>query len=368
MEIKEFKESLIDLSKKMNEIKNHLKSEEATKNALIMPLLQLLGYNIFNPQEVVPEYIADVGVKKGEKVDYAIFKDKKLSIIIECKAFGIDLNKNYYIDQLYRYFSVSEASIAILTNGEIYMFYTDIEEKNKMDQKPFMIFNMLNIQEILIPELKKLSKTDFDIDSIVVSATDLKLTKEIKNILKKELFSPTDEFSKYLITQIMPNRRKMPGLINMFSKNTKLAFGQLIKECVNNKLESMILSETKTDGGLQKDDDITSNNEDKVRKPIRKIKGFSFNGETYKVKTWTDMLHKLCCLITILHTDTFMRLLELKSHFSTNVDSLRRPKEIDGTDLYVDTNLSANGVEKLCKKIVELFEYDPDTFSIKELI
>lgn len=370
MEMKEFKESLMDLSKKMNEAKNHLKSEEATKNALIMPLLQLLGYNIFDPQEVIPEFIADVGVKKGEKVDYAIFKDKKLSIIIECKAFGTDLNKSYYIDQLYRYFSVSDVSIAILTNGETYMFYTDIEEKNKMDQKPFMVFNMLNVQEALIPELKRLSKTDFDTNNIATSATDLKFTKEIKNILKKELSSPTDDFVRYLISQIMPNKRKTFVLINMFSKITKLAFTQLIKECVNTKLESMILddlqntSETKTDTYLQKSEELLSDNEDKIRKPARRIKGFKLKEEIYEVKTWIGVLRKLCYLIITRHTDTFMRLLELKSYFTTDANLWESAEKIEGTDLYVFTNLSANNIERLCNKIMELFDYRPDDFSI----
>lgn len=362
MEMKEFKETLTDLSKRVNGIKDHLKSEEATKNALIMPLLQVLGYNVFDPQEVVPEFIADVGVKKGEKVDYAIFKDGKLSIIIECKAFGIDLDKSYYIDQLYRYFSVSEASIAILTNGEVYMFYTDIEEKNKMDQKPFMTFNILNIQESLIPELKRLSKAEFDISNIATSATDLKYTKEIKNILKKELSSPTDGFVRYIISQVMPGKVRTSTLINMFSGITKLAFTQLIKECVNNKLESMI------SGDLQSTDEVVSDTGmcPQKRESIRKISSFTFNKETYEVKTWREMLLNMCSLIAILHPDTFMRLLELKSHFSTDPANLRNPKRIEGTDLYIGTNYSANGIEDLCKKIVKLFEHDPNEFSIKE--
>ena len=369
MEMKEFKEALTDLSKRVNEIKDHLKSEEATKNALIMPLLQVLGYNVFDPQEVVPEYIADVGVKKGEKVDYAIFKNGKLSIIIECKAFGVDLNKSYYIDQLYRYFSVSEASIAILTNGEVYMFYTDIEEKNKMDQRPFMTFNILNIQESLIPELKRLSKTEFDTNNIATSATDLKYTKEVKNLLKKELSSPTDEFVRYIISQIMPDRRRTSLLIDMFSKITKLAFTQLIKECVNSKLESMILdnpqntTESISNVCSQKEGEVPEN---KTKRPIRKISSFTFEKETYEVKTWKEMLLNMCSLITILHPDTFMCLLELKSYFSTNPANLRSPKRIEGTDLYVGTNYSADNIEALCKKIVELFGHDSSEFSIKE--
>lgn len=360
MEVKEFKEELTNLSKSMNGIKDYLKSEEATKNALIMPFLRVLGYNVFNPQEVVPEYIADVGIKKGEKVDYAIFKDGKLAIIIECKAFGVDLNKSYYIDQLYRYFSVTETSIGILTNGEEYRFYTDIEEKNKMDQKPFMIFNVLNIQESLIPELKRLSKTDFNIGNITTSATDLKFTKEIKNILKKELSSPTDEFVKYLISQVMPYKRKTTLLINMFSKVTRLAFTQLVKECVKDKLESMIVDD------LQNTTEVMPP-ENKLRKSARKISSFTFKKETYNVKNWRYLLCKMCALIVILHPDTSTRLLELGSNFSADNSNLRNPEKIEGIDLYVDMNQSANGAENLCRKMVKLFGHDQDEFSVEEL-
>ena len=72
----------------------HARTEEATKNALVMPFLQVLGYDVFDPLEVVPEYVADVGMKRGEKVDYAILMDGDPIIIIECKAVGSYCNIN----------------------------------------------------------------------------------------------------------------------------------------------------------------------------------------------------------------------------------------------------------------------------------
>lgn len=376
MEIKHFKEQILDLSKKINEIRTYLNTEEATKNALIMPFLQVLGYNVFDPQEVVPEFTADVGIKKGEKVDYAVFNNKKLSIIIECKPFGTDLDKSYYINQLYRYFSVSDVSVAILTNGETYMFYTDIEEKNVMDQKPYMVFNMLNIQDQLISKLKMLSKTDFDANNISVSAKDLKFTKEIKSVLKKEFSSPTDNFTKFIISQVMPNKRKTPGLINTFSRLIKLAFIQLNNENVNTKLESMILDSPRD--AFQNASEIEKGpvlpivnvplpDKEKLRNPIRKVGGFTLRKEIYLVKTWREMLRKLCHLMVINHNDIFMRLLELKPDCSTDPSNMRNPEKINNTDLYIDLNHSAESVTRLCKKMILLFEYELDEFSINEI-
>lgn len=368
MEIKQFREQIFDLSKKVNEIRKYLKTEEATKNALIMPFLQVLGYNVFDPQEVIPEFITDVGIKKGEKVDYAIFNNGKLSIILECKQFGIDLNKGYYIDQLYRYFSVSDACVAILTNGETYMFYTDIKEKNKMDQKPYMVFNMLNIQDSLILKLKMLSKTDFDANNISTSAKDLKFTKEIKNILKREFSSPTDNFIKFIIPQVISNKRKTPELIDAFSKLIKLAFIQLNSENVNTKLESMI-----SDNPQSVLPEVTVPLPDKEesqkprRKPRRKINGFTLKSETYVVKTWREMLYKLCNLIVTNHNDTFMRLLELKPYVSTDPSGMFDSKKINNTDLYIELHGSAEGIINVCKRIVLLFGYKPDEFFIDEV-
>ena len=111
-----------------------IRTEEATKNALVMPLISALGYNVFDPSEVIPEFIADVGVKKGEKVDYAILKNGKVVILFECKAATVSLD-DCHASQLYRYFSVTDARVAVLTNGLDYRFYSDLEQPNRMDSK-----------------------------------------------------------------------------------------------------------------------------------------------------------------------------------------------------------------------------------------
>ncbi|WP_330570046.1 type I restriction endonuclease [Clostridioides difficile] len=138
----DFSDKINQFSKRIETLKNNLTTEEATKTALIMPLFQILEYDIFNPLEFMPEFIADVGVKKGEKVDYAILKDGKPLILIEAKCASDKLKK--HDAQLFRYFTATEAKFAILTNGIIYKFFTDLEEKNKMDEKPFLILNLLS--------------------------------------------------------------------------------------------------------------------------------------------------------------------------------------------------------------------------------
>ena len=160
----------------------HIHTEEATKNALIMPFIHALGYNVFDPTEVVPEFIPDVGTKKGEKVDYVIKRDNKMIILWECKPVGGKLGLNH-ASQLYRYFSVTEARFAILTNGIDYQIYTDIEAPNKMDEKPFFEFSMLALDARSIEEIRKFSKSAFNLENILSTASELKYTKQIQALV-----------------------------------------------------------------------------------------------------------------------------------------------------------------------------------------
>jgi len=223
------------LAAKIPKLSESIKTEEATKNALVLPLLNVLGYNVFDPCEVVPEYTTDYGTKKGEKVDYAIFQDGKPIILIECKNIDADLDKEH-ASQLFRYFSVSEAKIGILTNGILYRFYTDIDAPNKMDDKSFLEINLLDIKEPLINELKRFKKESFNIDDLANVACELKYTKEIKMILANEINSPSEEFVKYF-TKKVTNSPFTQSVRERFTALTKNALNQFINDRINERLK-----------------------------------------------------------------------------------------------------------------------------------
>jgi len=223
------------LAAKIPKLSESIKTEEATKNALVLPLLNILGYNVFDPTEVVPEFTTDYGTKKGEKVDYAIFQGGKPIILIECKNIDADLDKEY-ASQLFRYFSVSDAKIGILTNGIVYRFYTDIDAPNKMDDKAFLEINLLDIKEPLINELKRFKKESFNIDDLANVACELKYTKEIKLILANEINSPSEEFVKYF-TKKVTNSPFTQSVRERFTILTKNALNQFINDRINERLK-----------------------------------------------------------------------------------------------------------------------------------
>lgn len=238
----------MDLIDKLNHIndradamKEQVGTEEATKNAFIMPFIQALGYDVFNPLEVIPEFTADIGTKKGEKVDYCISLDGKAAIIIECKSWQEKLD--VHRSQLFRYFHVVEARFAILTNGLSYRFYTDLKEKNKMDEKPFFEFSIGKITEATIVELKRFQKGTFNVDSILDKASDLKYSKEIKEILSNELLnSPSNEFVK-LIAKKVYGGKLTAKVLEQFKVLTHKSSTQLIKEIINEKINRVIDNE-----------------------------------------------------------------------------------------------------------------------------
>lgn len=216
----------------------HIQTEEATKNAFIMPFISALGYDVFNPTEVIPEFTADIGTKRGEKVDYAIQKEGEIIILIECKWAGADLHQDH-ASQLYRYFSATEARFAILTNGIDYEFYSDIDESNKMDSKPFFTFNILGFQDHQVAELKKFTKSTFSLEDILTTASTLKYTGAIKKILEEELSTPSEPFVRFFASQIFDGRLTKP-VIEQFTEIVKEARKQFINERINERLKSAL--------------------------------------------------------------------------------------------------------------------------------
>ena len=236
----DLKDQLKLISERVIKLKDQILTEEATKNAFIMPFLQCLGYDVFNPLEVVPEFVSDIGIKKGEKIDYAIFKDGKPTILIECKDWRQNLN--LHDGQLLRYFHVSKAKFGLLTNGISYRFYSDLVSPNKMDEKPFLEFNITEIKDNQIEELKKFHKINFDAESIVNNASELKYTIELKHLLQQELTNPSAEFVKLFAKQVYPSVITAK-ILEQFTNLTKKSIQQHISDLITERLKTALTKE-----------------------------------------------------------------------------------------------------------------------------
>ncbi|HDS5590181.1 TPA: type I restriction enzyme HsdR N-terminal domain-containing protein [Enterobacter hormaechei subsp. xiangfangensis] len=233
----EITEKIMRLADKIKQQGSAIQTEEATKTAFIMPFIHsVLGYDVFNPEEVTPEYICDVGTKKGEKIDYAILRDGEIQILFECKKLGEPLNLNH-AGQLFRYFHVTNARIAVLTNGQVYQFYTDLDAANRMDEKPFLTLDLCDIDDYVVPELVKITKSDFDVESIVSAAGELKYVSQIKKVIAAQFSTPEDEFVKFIASRVYDGivtqkvREQFAGL-------TRKAASQYLNDRINERLKS----------------------------------------------------------------------------------------------------------------------------------
>ena len=304
--------------------KESIQTEEATKNAFVMPFLQSLGYDVFNPLEVVPEFIADIGIKKGEKIDYAIFKDGHPTILIECKDWRQNLN--VHDGQLLRYFHVSKAKFGLLTNGIVYRFYSDLVAPNKMDEKPFLEFNITEIKDNQIEELKKFHKANFDAESIVNTASEMKYMNELKHLLHNELTEPSAEFVKYFAKQVYPSV-VTAKVLEQFTNLTKKSIQQYISDLITERLKT----------ALTKEDEESKEN-------IGNIDIEQPDLDNSKVETTEEELEGFLIVKTILRqqiTSTRVTFRDAQSHFAILLDDNNR-KSI--CRLYLNGNKKFIGV------------------------
>lgn len=229
----EFEDLVKVLGERCAKLGPQLSSEEATKTSLVLPFIQALGYDIFNPEEVVPEFNAQTNVKKDQRVDYALLKDGNPIILIECKTYGADLGIEY-VEQLKRYFPfVKTAKIGVLTDGNRYRFFTDLEEPNVMDNDPYMEFSLEKPDKNLLSKLLMLRKEKFNDDDAIKDAEQLKYTNQFKKLLAQQAEDPDDDFVKFFAKQVWSGQ---------LTQNVKAKLTPLLKNAIKQFVEDRIAS------------------------------------------------------------------------------------------------------------------------------
>lgn len=232
----DFSNKIKELSERIKQNKDNINTEEATKTSFVLPFFQILGYDIFNPMEFVPEFTADTGIKKGEKVDYAIMYNGTPIMIMEIKSIGTTLEQKH-INQLFRYFTVTKARFGILTNGVEYRFYSDLDEPNKMDLMPFFTMNLLDYTAENIAELNKFRKEIFNQKDILDSANDLKYISLLKLSIEEQFKTPSDQFVKALIKNFYQGT-KTQNVMDKFKQLTLKALDEYTTDMLNKKLQT----------------------------------------------------------------------------------------------------------------------------------
>lgn len=260
------------LAQRVLSLKDKITTEEATKTSMIMPFLQTLGYDVFDPTIVVPEFTADIGIKKGEKVDYAILKEGIPLILIEAKSHTEKLDNHH--NQLIRYFNVTKAKFAILTNGIEYRFFTDIDEMNIMDAKPFLIVDFTNLKSRDLKELQKFTKDQLDTENIISMASQRKYVFEIKSIFKKEIDEPSDEFTRFFASKTLSAKRITQSALDDFRLILKNSFSEIINDLAAEQINSIKESLSANQKKVQ-DDELINVHDDGIDTTEDELEGFA---------------------------------------------------------------------------------------------
>jgi len=350
----DFKDLIKQIGDRVIKLKDQIQTEEATKNAFVMPFLQALGYDVFNPTEVVPEFISDIGLKKGEKIDYAIFREGHPTILIECKHWKENLS--IHDGQLLRYFHVSRAKFGLLTNGITYRFYSDLVDANKMDEKPFLEFNIAEIKDNQIEELKKFHKTVFDADSIVNTASELKYTNELKHLLQQELANPSADFVKHFARQVYPSV-VTAKVLEQFTNLTKKSIQQHISDLITERLKTAL---TKEDEETKKQEAIQAEEQAKL--------------EEVKVVTTAEELEGFMVIKAILRQKisiTRITYRDAQSYFAILLDDNNRKTicrlYLSGTKkFFVTLDDQKKEVKNEISSLDDIFKYSEILFKIVE--
>jgi hypothetical protein len=224
-----------------------LTNEEATKMALIAPFIQALGYDIFNPTEVKPEFSADLpGIKQGERVDYAVLENGQPKILIEAKPFRTDL-RSAEKGQLSRYFQATHARIGILSNGRQFLFFSDLDRQNLMDEKPFAEIDLFDLKTAPLEQIKQLSKSMFDLETLLSTAERLKYLRGVKEEIRSELADPSDWLVKEMAKRVHTAERVSGQLLEKFKPVVIDAIKAVINDRINERLSSAMEAEKAAD-------------------------------------------------------------------------------------------------------------------------
>lgn len=335
--------------------------EAATKQAVILRILSFLGWDTFNTDEVCPEY--SIG---GKKVDYALRHNNYNKVFIEVKKVGEDLESHQ--EQLLNYSFQEGVKLAILTNGITWWFYLPLYE-GSWEQRKFYTIETYdqNAEEITQKFKDFLSKENVISGKAIENAENIYKGKQKQNLIKETLpiawnkiiDEPDDDLIELIATTTeklcgyKPEYTTVEHFITSYLKKIEFPYPQ--KQAV---IRPMQLTTGKT-SKVDIEESYTN----------KSISSFVFKETRYAARSWKDLLIQICNIMVNNHRNRFDQVLNLvgrkRPYFSRNLNELRLPEKINGTDIYVETNLSANSIVKLSMDIILLFGYTKDDISIE---
>lgn len=229
-----FKERILSHVQHVKNVGAHCTTEETTKQALILPLLDILGFSPYDPTKVKAEYGADFpGVKCGERVDYALFCHDIPVMYIEAKAYNENLSN--HSPQLSRYFNATpEVAVAAITNGREWRFFTDLKDKNIMDEAPFLRINFETIDDSKIAQLSQFCHDKFQPEALRTLAEESVYLTAFTRTISSSLKEVDTEFVRYIASRSNIGRQLNQRFLDSITP--------IVKQAVEKSVSAMVVS------------------------------------------------------------------------------------------------------------------------------
>ncbi|HGN6456654.1 TPA: type I restriction endonuclease [Neisseria gonorrhoeae] len=229
-----FKERIASHAEHVKKVAHICTTEETTKQALILPLLDILGFSAFDPNKVRAEYQADFpGAKSGERVDYALFCNGAPVMFIEAKSYTENLSN--HCPQLSRYFNAtSEIAICAITNGREWRFFTDLSNKNIMDSEPFLTVDVTMLNENDMAQLYQFRHDKFQPDALRSLAEESIYLTAFTESITESLKEVDLDFVRYVAGRANIQRQ--------FTQRYLESIRHIVKQAVQNTVSSMVVS------------------------------------------------------------------------------------------------------------------------------
>lgn len=325
--------------------------EAATKQAVVLKLLSLLSWDTFNIDEVTPEY--SVG---GRRIDYSLRINNANKVFIEVKRIGEELENHQ--EQLLNYSFQEGVKLSILTNGVTWWFYLPLHE-GSWEQRKFYTIDILQqeSEDMASKFVDFISKDNIDSGKAVQNAEAIYKGQHKQNILKdtlpkawNKIISEPDEL---LVELINETTEKLCG----YKANS-----ELVEQFLSRHRNQLVISTAlPTKPTLPTHPKVTSRTSISAPGSYsgKSISSFSFRGSQYEVRFWKDLLIALCNILNATHRSDFDKTLNIvgkkRPYFTLNANELRAPQKINNTNIFVETNLSANYTVKICLDMLAVF-------------
>lgn len=315
----DFKDQIKHLSDKIANQKDNILNEEATKTSFIMPMIAALDYDVFNPFEVVPEMDCDL-TKRGDKIDYAIMKDNIPILLIECKH--CRQNLDLHSTQLAKYYAASNARFGVLTNGIEYRFYADLEKQNIMDEKPFLVVDMLNLTDTDIEQLKKFHKSYYNEQEILSTAQELQIIIQVKELLTKNFQNPDDEFTRYFV-KCINDWKSSSKLIEQYKPIVKKSIASIINDIIADRLLNVAMKNGNSTDEHMQDVNVCNNAQTEHSETEKLPDGVVFQDKEKGIITTQEEIDAYNIVRSILRQYIDVKRIQFndyKSYFTINLD------------------------------------------------